>query len=362
MTRPIEVSLGEESYPIFLSDARDGWLKALAGLVASPSTVLITSPRVARHCLPLLKRELKKISIDPKIILAPDGEANKNLKTVSKIYDQMARLKIDRSATVILLGGGVIGDMGGFAAGTYLRGLSFIQIPTTLVGQIDSAIGGKLGIDLEAGKNLAGVFRQPRAVFCHIPFLKTLPAREMRGGLAEAVKYGVIEDPRLFDLLRRDAKKAARYDASRLEEIVLRSARIKACVVSEDENETKGLRMILNFGHTFGHALERLTRYRKYLHGEAVAIGMVIAARLSRRFGFCSASDLREVEGLLQNLGLPVRSPVFSRGDWVRALEIDKKARGGMIHFVWMKGIGQVAVKPMSPHVLVDAFLEEAGT
>jgi len=244
--------------------------------------------------------------------------------------------------------------MGGFAASTFLRGLSFIQIPTTLVGQVDSSIGGKLGIDLPQGKNLVGVFKQPQAVLCHIPFLKTLPEREIRGGLGEVIKYGIICDKALFDRVMKDKEKILNRDEEILFEIVCRSIAIKAQIVSADEKETSGLRMILNLGHTFGHAMERLTSYRKYLHGEAVGLGLIMAAGISHKLGLCSVQTELQIRQAVKSVGLPVQIPHFSKTQWIQALEVDKKSRGGMIHFIGVKTIGTVKILPLAPKRLVE--------
>ncbi|QQR79307.1 MAG: 3-dehydroquinate synthase [Deltaproteobacteria bacterium] len=268
-----------KSYPVYVTGLQDedSWLKPLKKIVGTSPLLILTSPRVARHCWKTLKKALNVLDISYQIQLIPDGEENKNIKTVATAYSGFVKRKVDRSTKVLILGGGVLGDMGGFVAATYLRGLKFIQVPTTLVGQVDSSVGGKLGIDLPEGKNLVGVFQQPEAVFCHTPFLKTLPRRELRGGLGEVIKYGVIDDPKLFGFVSRNVEKILGADPVCLLEIVKKSVAIKARVVSEDEKES-GLRMILNFGHTYGHALERLTDYETYHHGEAVGVGMVWAA------------------------------------------------------------------------------------
>jgi 3-dehydroquinate synthase len=341
----IRVNL-EKPYSIHIT--REDSLWPLEEIVGAGPAIILTTSRVARYALPFLKKKLGKLPV----LTLPDGEKYKNLATVAKAYRGLVRLKADRATRLILLGGGVLGDLGGFVAATYLRGIPFVQIPTTLVGQVDSSIGGKVGVDLIEGKNLVGAFRQPEAVLAHIPFLKTLPLRDIIGGLGEVLKYGVIEDPSLFQLVRTEKEKIIKRDPSTLFEIVRRSAAIKARVVSLDEKES-GLRMILNFGHTFGHAIERLTRYRKFHHGEAVGIGMVIAARISHQLGFCSKEEAETVrEGVLAT-GLPVEIPLFPRSAWLSAIEVDKKTRGGMIHFVLMKKIGEVVTEPIAPKELV---------
>lgn len=328
-------------------------MEPLASLIGVRRTIVLTTSRIARFCLPTLKKALSSKKIPFEILTLPDGEQFKNLATVSKTYRSFVKRRADRSTLILLLGGGVLGDLGGFAAATFLRGLPFIQIPTTLVGQVDASIGGKLGVDLPEGKNLVGVFRQPLGVFCHIPFLKTLPPRDLLGGLAEVLKYGVIQDPVLFERVRQEREKILKREFPVLLEIVKRSARIKARIVEQDETETSGLRMILNFGHTFGHALELLTHYRRYHHGEAVALGMSLAGRISARLGSCLDEESQRLSGAIRQIGLPADPPRFSPRRWVEALAVDKKSRQGMIHFVVLRKIGEVTVSPISPNDLV---------
>jgi len=280
-----------------------------------------------------------------RIVAIPDGERYKTLATVAKVTRRLAQLKADRKTTLLLLGGGVVGDLGGFVAATYLRGIPYVQIPTTLVAQVDSSIGGKVGVDLPEGKNLVGSFYHPRFVFSDVSFLKTLPRRELLSGLGEVVKCGVIRDPELFESLE--------VNPTSFGSMVSKAARIKAEVVRVDEKETTGLRRILNFGHTFGHALERLTKYRRYSHGEAVAIGMVIAARISHRLGYCREMTARRIRQRLIDLSLPVDAPKFPPGRWLEAIQVDKKSEGGMIHFVFVKEIGTVVTAPTDPRELV---------
>lgn len=351
--KTVHVDLSNAPYPIHVFKDESDWGPLLQSLISASRVIILTNARVARLYLPVLKRALSKIKVRVETILLPDGERYKNLSTVARAYRGFIRLKADRSTMVLLLGGGVLGDTGGFAAATYMRGLPLIQIPTTLVAQVDSSIGGKLGVDLPEGKNLVGVFQQPRAVLSFIPFLRTLPQREIRGGLGEVLKYGIIEDPEIFRLVTQEREKIFSGNPEIFSEIVFRSSEIKAKVVSEDEKETSGRRLILNFGHTFGHAVERLTRYRKFHHGEAIAIGMVMAARLSHRLGYCSEETASGIEAGLRNVGLPASPPDYSREAWVRALEVDKKSREGMIRFIFIKRIGEVTVMPIQPKELV---------
>lgn len=351
--KTILVKTPSAPYPIYVSSKQKFWGQPLKALMSQSPVVVITSPKVEKYTFKTLNRELKRLKIPFQTLMIPDGEFSKNIFTATKAWQGLIQLKANRSTRILLLGGGVIGDMGGFVASTFLRGLSFVQIPTTLVGQVDSSIGGKLGIDLHEGKNLVGVFKQPQAVLCHIPFLKTLPDREVRGGLGEVIKYGIIRDPALFDCVIKNKEKILNKNERILFEIVCRSATIKAEVVSADEKETSGLRMILNFGHTFGHALERLTCYKKYLHGEAVGLGMMMAGRISCKLGLCSAQTEMQIRQAITSVGLPVKTPHFSKIQWLKALEVDKKSRGGMIDFVGVKTIGSVKIVPLSPKKLV---------
>ncbi|MBI2082338.1 MAG: 3-dehydroquinate synthase [Deltaproteobacteria bacterium] len=344
--KTLNVELGDRSYPIFIGrDELQPLLERIHGFAGGIPPVTITTPRVQRFCLSQLKKSGPRELFLKRIIVA-DGERNKTLKTVQTIYSKLLRLKADRRTTLILVGGGVLGDLAGYAAATYLRGVPYIQIPTTLIAQVDSSIGGKVGVDLPEGKNLVGTFYQPRMVGIDVSLLKTLPPREFLAGLGEVIKCGLVRDPQLFQLVFQREK-------SDLEETVFRAAQIKATIVSQDEKETKGLRRILNFGHTYGHALERLTGYRRYLHGEAVAIGMVLAAELSSKVGLCPQGLAQELKERIQSLGLPVKPPHFSKQKWLESIVVDKKSERGMIHFVFLEDVGKVVVKPIDPRELL---------
>lgn len=342
------VTTPSKAYPVYVAGSQDkSWLKPLKKIVGNSKLLIVTSPRVFRHCGNTFKKALQPLGIPHEIFFMADGEEHKNIETVTKAYAGFVRKKVDRSTCVLILGGGVLGDMGGFVASTFLRGVRFIQVPTTLVGQVDSSIGGKLGIDLAEGKNLVGVFAQPEAVFCYTPFLTTLPLRELKGGLGEVIKYGVIDDRNLFQFVSKNMKKILKADPESLLEIVRKSVAIKARVVSADEKES-GLRMILNFGHTYGHALERLTRYKKFHHGEAVGAGMVWAGRISYHLGLCSKKVSTQIDELVASAGLPVTMPVYPHSQWKRALEVDKKSRSGLIRYVFVREIGCVETRPIS--------------
>ncbi|HXC51033.1 MAG TPA: 3-dehydroquinate synthase [Candidatus Limnocylindrales bacterium] len=271
-----------------------------------------------------------------------DGERYKTMASVETIYDTALEAGIDRKAVLVALGGGVVGDLTAFAASTILRGVRFVMIPTTLLSQVDSSVGGKTGMDRPQGKNLVGTFWQPSAVLIDPSTLATLPERELRAGLAEVVKTGAILDAELFERLERDAVALVARDPEVLTEVIARCVRIKADVVEQDEREEKGLRRILNFGHTVGHAIEQVTGYDRFLHGEAVAIGMGVAARLSEKRGLCAASDARRIESLLHRLGLEHEVPSgLDREALVRAIRLDKKAERDRVAYIVCEAIGR---------------------
>jgi len=281
----------------------------------------------------------------------PDGEQYKTLATLESIYDTLIEWRFDRYCGLLALGGGVIGDLTGFAAATYLRGIPFVQLPTTLLAQVDSSVGGKTGVNHPQGKNLIGAFYQPRHVHIDVALLATLPAREYAAGLAEVVKYGIIRDAAFFAWLEKERGTLANRSTAALETAVMRSCQIKADVVESDENE-QGLRAILNYGHTFGHAVETLAGYGVVRHGEAVAIGMVLAARTAARLGLGSQNDVARISALLKAFDLPVDPPAFPAEDYLAVMRHDKKAREGGIRLVLNQGIGAATL------VEVDAPLE----
>jgi 3-dehydroquinate synthase len=289
----------------------------------------------------------------------PDGEANKTLKVLERILDQLVMKRFGRDDLVITLGGGVVGDMGGFAAAIYQRGIRFIQVPTTLLAQVDSAVGGKTGVNHPGGKNLIGAFHQPSCVLIDTDSLHTLPERELSAGLAEVVKYGLIADAELFDWLERQAESLLRRDAAALNHAIRRSCEIKASVVAEDELE-RGRRALLNLGHTFGHAVEHCTGYGQWLHGEAVAAGICMAARFSQRLGLLDAGSVRRIETLFERLNLAVQPPQINAQDFFNAMSIDKKVIAGQIRLVLLNSIGDAVVTPDYPsHELLDMLREQ---
>ena len=301
---------------------------------------VVTNSTVAELYLEPTLASLRAAGFDPATVSMPDGEEHKSLAWLTRVYDQLVDAGVERSGAVVALGGGVVGDLAGFAAATYLRGIACVQVPTTLLAQVDSSIGGKTGVNHVAGKNLIGAFAQPRFVLADVDTLRTLPPRELTAGLAEVIKYGIILDPALFALLEERRADVQRLDRELLVQVVRTCCAIKALVVGEDEMES-GNRAILNFGHTVAHALESLTGYTRYLHGEAVAIGMVAAARVSSRLGFCAEADVQRIRTLLERYGLATEIPAELCGEpLARAMRTDKKARGGAIKFVCLEAIG----------------------
>ena len=338
----VNVELGARRYPIYVGA---GCLRELGTKLAETrcgaGVAVVTNSTVADLYLDRTLASLRDAAFEPIAIQIPDGEEHKNLAWLAFVYDKLIDAGVERSGAVIALGGGVVGDLTGFAAATYLRGIPCVQVPTTLLAQVDSAIGGKTGINHVAGKNLIGAFAQPRFVLADVETLRTLPRRELVAGLAEVVKYGIILDPGLFALIENQLPAVQHLERDLLARIVRMCCTLKALVVGEDETES-GYRAVLNFGHTIAHGLESLTEYKQYLHGEAVAIGMVAAARISRRLGFCSDVDYQRIRRLLERCGLPTEVPADLRGEPLAlALRSDKKARGGLINFVCLEAIGK---------------------
>jgi len=342
--RKVKVALGNRSYSIIIEN---GLLAQLgtecSRLKLGQRCAIISDRNVAPRYGNVAQKELIKAGFNPSLIVVPAGETAKSLKTVQACYDQLAAHRLERKSFIVALGGGVVGDLAGFVAATYLRGIDFVQVPTTLLAQVDSSVGGKVGVNLKAGKNLVGTFYQPRLVLCDLGTLTTLPLREYRAGLAEVIKYGIICDAALFKRLERDLPKLLKRHARTLVEVIARCCQIKAEVVSQDETES-GLRAILNFGHTIGHALEAISGYGKYLHGEAIAIGQVAAAILSACLLNFPLRDVERISNLFKRAGLPtdVRLNTTQRARLFDAMLLDKKVKGGDINFVFARRIGRV--------------------
>lgn len=343
----IRVDLGARSYPIIIQKHLLEFVgKELRQLGCVGKVGIVTDRHLAERYLQRVSRIVKTAgyTVVP-IVLAP-GERTKTLRSISMIMNALVDAKFERTSTLLALGGGVIGDLTGFAAAIYLRGIPFVQVPTSLVAQVDSSIGGKTGVDHPKGKNLIGAFNQPRAVLIDPATLATLPAREWKAGLGEVIKYGVIADEAFFEYLERHIEPILKLEDAPVAQIVKRSCEIKAQVVSEDERESDR-RRILNFGHTIGHALESLGGYRGLIHGEAVAIGMVYETELARHLGLCDEDVVARLRALVQAAGLPTCLPRVTFSELWRAMHQDKKVSGGTIYCVVPERIGSVRIVPL---------------
>lgn len=355
----VNVSLGNRSYVIQIGSgllARLG--SECAKLSLGQRCAIITDENVAPRYAKTAQTSLAKAGFEPILITVPAGETAKSLKVVESCYNQLAAHRMERASFIVALGGGVVGDLAGLVAATYLRGMAFVQVPTTLLAQVDSSVGGKVGVNLKAGKNLVGAFHQPRLVMCDLDALKTLPLREYRAGLAEVIKYGIIYDAALFRQLERDMPRLLKKDPKILASVVARCCEIKADVVGQDETES-GLRAILNFGHTIGHAIEAISGYGKYLHGEAISIGQVAAARLSQQLLCLSQNEVERIRALFEAAGLPTQVE-FNGAQLNRlfaAMKLDKKVSGGEIKFVLARKIGKVEFGQKVPLPLIERIL-----
>jgi 3-dehydroquinate synthase len=336
----IVVGLGERSYPIWIGERILANISSALNEVDFPIKVaVVTNPTVGDLYCDLIVDALVSSGRQVTVIRVPDGEEYKTIETLENIYDVLIERKFDRYCGLIALGGGVIGDMTGFAAATFLRGIPFVQIPTTLLAQVDSSVGGKTGVNHPQGKNLIGAFYQPKHVHIDVMALETLPKRDYVSGLAEVIKYGIIRDADFFSWLEDHREILADRSADALTHAVMMSCQIKANVVENDEKE-QGLRALLNLGHTFGHAVETLAGYGVIKHGEAVSIGMVMAARTSARLNLCSIEDVERIVELLAYFDLPVTPPDFTVTDYLSVMQRDKKVKDGIIRVVLNHGIG----------------------
>jgi 3-dehydroquinate synthase len=345
--RRIEVGLGDRSYPIVvgssvLEKAADMALER----VHPTSVALVTHPVLLEKYGQAVTDGFLRKGLQVHSIVVPAGERYKTLRTVEGLYRRLLECRVDRKGLVVVLGGGVLGDVCGFVAATYLRGIPFVQVPTTVLAQVDASVGGKTGVDLPEGKNLVGAFHQPAAVVIDTDTLASLPARELRSGLAEVVKYGIITDDQLFGDLERSIPDLLRRDARALSDVIVRSCEIKAAVVAADETE-QGQRAILNFGHTVGHALEAVTGYRKYRHGEAISIGMVAACMIGEAAGVTPPDVTVSVRSMLARLRLPTSFPAdVDIGETASATLQDKKRVGGRVTYILAERIGRVRMEP----------------
>ncbi len=341
--RELRVSLGDRSYPIVIGAGVLAGSEALARLAQGRQVAVVTNDTVGGLYEARLDASLAGAAARISIRL-PDGEAYKRWSSLDQVFERLLRERYDRQCLLVALGGGVIGDLTGFAAATYQRGVDFVQVPTTLLAQVDSSVGGKTGINHPLGKNMIGAFHQPRLVLADVETLRTLPARELSAGLAEMIKHGAIADPEYLERLERDLAALRACDPRALADAILRSCEIKAAVVAADEREA-GVRATLNFGHTFGHAIEAGLGYGEWLHGEAVGAGMVMAADLSRRLGLVDASVVARLRETIAAAGLPVRGPSWPFERYVELMSTDKKARQGTPKFVLLERLGRATVR-----------------
>ncbi len=362
--RVVDVPLGTRSYSILIGQ---GLLSRLGSecrkLHLGQRCAVISDRNVSPRFGAEVARSLKAAGFDPVRITVSAGETAKGLKTVQQCYDELTAHRLERRSFVVALGGGVVGDLAGFVAATYLRGVPFVQVPTTLLAQVDSSVGGKVGVNLKAGKNLVGAFYQPKLVLCDLDTLKTLPIREFRAGLAEVIKYGIIYDAGLFQRLERSLPQLLKRSPRLLGEVVARCCEIKADVVGQDETET-GLRAILNFGHTIGHAIENSIGYGQYLHGEAIAIGQIAAAELSARLLGLRTDDVDRIRGIFGRAGLPthIRLTAAQRPRLFDAMKLDKKVSAGEIKFVLAEKVGRVRWGQKVPVSMIHEALAASST
>ena len=356
----VHIDLGERSYPIVIAEGLLAQSSTWQALPKAAAALVVTNDVVAPLYLSTLKQALSGQYAQVHEVVLPDGEAHKDWQTLNLIFDALLQHACDRKTVLFALGGGVVGDMTGFAAASYMRGVPFVQVPTTLLSQVDSSVGGKTAINHPLGKNMIGAFYQPQLVLCDLATLDTLPERELSAGLGEIIKYGPIADMQFFDWLEQNMDGLLRRDRDMLAHAVKRSVEIKAWVVGQDEKEA-GLRAILNFGHTFGHAIEAGMGYGNWLHGEGVAAGMVMAAELSQRLGLVEASFVSRLRKLIERAGLPVRAAVIdaqdNAGRYLELMRVDKKSEAGEIRFVLIDGPGK-AVMRSAPDALVREVID----
>jgi 3-dehydroquinate synthase len=359
--RTVHVPLGNRSYAIKIAPGLiDRFGRECARLKLGARCAIITDTNVGKRYAKSVFNSLATAGFSPSLVIVQPGEAAKSLKTVQSCYDQLAVHRLERKSFIVALGGGVVGDLAGFVAATYLRGLAFVQVPTTLLAQVDSSVGGKVGVNLKSGKNLVGAFYQPRLVACDLDTLKTLPDREFRAGLAEVIKYGIIYDAKLFAQIERDLPRLLKREPKILAAVVARCCEIKAEVVGKDETDS-GPRAILNFGHTVGHAIENISGYGSFLHGEAIAIGQVAAAKLSHAILGLPERDVERIANIFRNAGLPVQTRLNSskRQKLLNAMRLDKKVSGGEIKFVLAEKIGKVVWNQRVLENLIHDALDE---
>lgn len=354
----LSVDLGDRSYPIYIGKGLLARPELLANHIHGHQVLVVSNETIAPLYLSTVADHLAQFQYSQ--VILPDGEQHKNLQMVSRIYDRLLEDKHNRTTTIIALGGGVIGDMAGYAAATYQRGVNFIQIPTTLLSQVDSSVGGKTGVNHALGKNMIGAFHQPQCVIADIDTLSTLPPRELSAGIAEVIKYGLICDEDFYRWLLSHVESLLVVDEHSLVAAVFRSCENKAKVVASDERES-GIRAILNLGHTFGHAIETTMGYGQWLHGEAVAAGMVLALKLSCKLGWINDEELATATDLLRRARLPVDPPDMSVEQFMDLMRLDKKVLDGRLRLVLVRAIGDAIITSDVEEQLVRDVLLEAG-
>jgi 3-dehydroquinate synthase len=351
-----QVDVGHSSYPITIGAGLLGDRDLLGTQIPGHDLLIVTNTTVAKLYLSKLTGSFAQRRIAECIL--PDGEQHKTLQTAGWVFDALVGSKMNRDVTVLALGGGVVGDIAGFAAACYQRGVGYVQLPTTLLAQVDSSVGGKTGVNHSSGKNLIGAFYQPRAVIIDTDALKTLPDRELKSGLAEVIKYGCVWDPLLFEWLDRNIAALLSRDPEALTYAISRSCEIKAKIVARDERE-HDLRAILNFGHTFGHAIEAATGFETFLHGEAVGIGMLMAADLSHRLGLIDAAVKGRIHDLLRRTGLPTETPRVGAVRVLELMQMDKKVQAGAVRLVLLEKLGRAVTTAKYSKAALDATLTE---
>ena len=358
--RTVSIALGERSYDIVIGTAllRDASL--WAPLPSAHTALIVTNPTVAALYAATLQQALTPLYRRVLTLELPDGEAHKDWTSLNLIFERLLREACDRKTVLFALGGGVVGDMTGFAAACYMRGVPFVQVPTTLLAQVDSSVGGKTAINHPLGKNMIGAFYQPQRVVCDLDTLRTLPDRELSAGLAEVIKYGPIADAAFLDWIEAHLDALLAREPATLSHAVQRSCEIKAEVVANDERET-GQRAILNFGHTFAHAIETGTGYGQWLHGEAVGCGMVLASELSVRLGLMPADFAERVRTLCERARLPVRAPDLGADRYLELMRIDKKSEGGELRFVVIEALGRAVLRPVHDALLRETLAAHCG-
>ena len=355
MMKTLEVDLGSRSYPIFIGTDLIDKPELFKGCEKSTSIYIVTNTTVAPLYAQRLTKTLETFGKPVRTIVLPDGESYKDWKNLQLIFDDLLKFGADRQTILIALGGGVIGDMTGFAAASFMRGIRFIQVPTTLLAQVDSSVGGKTGINHPLGKNMIGSFHQPIAVIADLNTLKTLPARELSAGLAEVIKHGAIADAPFLDWIESNTPALLACDTEAMSHAVLRSCEIKSAVVSADEKEG-GIRATLNFGHTFGHAIEAGLGYGEWLHGEAVGCGMVLGADLSCRLNYISKAEVDRLSKIIKSMNLPVTPPKFGAQRYMELMQVDKKTEGGQIRYVLLEKIGKAQIKSVSDSEVIETL------